>query len=136
MKDSVKKQDYDFSQYSALIVEDHEFTRTMVHEQLNKLRFKEIIEATDGADGLEKLNETIDIVICDIEMKPVDGFGFMEGLRAAADPINKIPVLFLTGHSDAELVKRAIACGVGGYLLKPLSVDKLKAKILSLVKPK
>jgi two-component system chemotaxis response regulator CheY len=84
-----------------------------------------VIQAVDGVDGLETLKaQGADVVITDINMPRMDGFGFIEGVRA--DPRHRgIPVLVLTTESDAAKKQRARDAGATGWIVKPFDPAKL-----------
>ena len=84
-----------------------------------------VVQAEDGVHGLEVLQaERPDIVITDINMPRMDGFGFIEGMRA--DPNHKAtPVLVLTTESDAAKKQRAREAGATGWIVKPFDPAKL-----------
>ena len=128
----IKKDD--FEAFKALIIDDNDFIRLTITELLHGFGLKKITEAKDGSHSLQAVTADTDIIICDIHMEPVNGFDFLKNLRASANAkINKIPVLFLTADADADLVKKALLLGVSGYLLKPLTREGLKSKLIKLL---
>jgi two-component system chemotaxis response regulator CheY len=84
-----------------------------------------VIQAVDGVEGLEVLAaEGADVVITDINMPRLDGFGVIEGVRA--DPQHRAtPILVLTTESDATKKERARKAGATGWIVKPFNPDKL-----------
>ena len=84
-----------------------------------------MVQAEDGVHGLEVLQaESPDIVITDINMPRMDGFGFIEGMRA--DPaFSAVPVLVLTTESDAAKKQRAREAGATGWIVKPFDPVRL-----------
>jgi two-component system chemotaxis response regulator CheY len=84
-----------------------------------------VIQAVDGVDGLETLAaEGADVVITDINMPRLDGFGFIEGVRS--DPSHRaIPILVLTTESDPTKKERARSAGATGWIVKPFNPVKL-----------
>ncbi len=84
-----------------------------------------MIQAVDGIDGLETLSaEGADVIITDINMPRLDGFGVIEGVRA--DPNHRqTPVLVLTTESDAAKKQRARDAGATGWIVKPFDPAKL-----------
>lgn len=116
-----------------LLVEDDDFTRRLVHRLLNDLEIRTITEARDGMNALEVLRdrgEGIDIIICDLEMPRMSGLDLLHALRTATgNPLADIPVIVLTAHREADTVKRAIAYGISGYLVKPVSKADLVKRL-------
>jgi two-component system chemotaxis sensor kinase CheA len=74
--------------------------------------------AVDGVDALEKLRtEKADLVIADIQMPRLDGFGLLEALKK--DPaLEHIPVIMVTSLDGAEEQKRGLSLGAGAYIVK------------------
>ena len=107
-----------------LTIDDSRTMRDMLMMALSDAGYR-VIQAVDGVDGLETLAaEGADVVITDINMPRLDGFGFIEGMRA--DPSNRaIPVLVLTTESDAAKKARARAAGATGWIVKPFDPAKL-----------
>jgi two-component system chemotaxis response regulator CheY len=81
--------------------------------------------AEDGQHGLEVLEDLQpDAIITDINMPRLDGFGFIEALRA--DPRWRgLPILVLTTESAPELKQRARDAGATGWIVKPFDAEKL-----------
>ena len=114
-----------------LVIDDMPAVRSVLRKMLGEIGFKEIFEASDGLAGLETLSRAApDLIICDIEMKPMNGFKFMEALQARGyvGP-NRIPALFVTSHGDRETVLKARGAGVDGFLIKPVQKVDLAARI-------
>lgn len=116
-----------------LLVEDDDFTRRLVNRLLHDLNIQNILEAKDGMNALEVLREredSIDLIICDLEMPRMSGLDLLHALRTATgNPLADIPVIVLTAHREAEMVKRAIAYGISGYLVKPVSKADLVKRL-------
>ena len=108
-----------------LIVDDSKTVRNLVAFIMRKEGFK-VTAAEDGLDGLEKLytDPQVDLIITDINMPRMDGFGVIEGVRA--NPNHRTtPVLVLTTESDVEKKARARAAGATGWIVKPFDPVKL-----------
>ena len=87
-----------------------------------------LIEAGDGEALLEQLGETpVDVVLSDIRMPGMDGFGLVRALRARGDAT---PVVLLTTFDDPALPLRAAEAGAQGFLLKDASPEDLHEAIL------
>ncbi|OAN45676.1 chemotaxis protein [Paramagnetospirillum marisnigri] len=123
----------DLGALKILIIDDQEFVRTIVKKMLQQVGVGLIVEAHDGNSGLEAAERDLpDVVICDVQMRPVDGFGFVKALRAK--PFGTaMPVIMLTAHTDATTVERAKELNVNAFLAKPVLPPALKEKIIAVV---
>ena len=107
-----------------LTVDDSRTMRDMLRMALSGAGF-EVVQAVDGVDGLDVLErETPDVVITDINMPKMDGFGFIEGARQK-DRFRVTPILVLTTESDPEKKQRAKSAGATGWIVKPFDPVKL-----------
>ncbi len=109
---------------TVLTVDDSRTMRDMLMLALKDAGYR-VVQAEDGVHGLEVLQtENPDIVITDINMPRMDGFGFIEGMRA--DPaFSAVPVLVLTTESDAAKKQRAREAGATGWIVKPFDPVRL-----------
>lgn len=123
-----------FSRMSALIVEDQAFIRTVVSRILKQLEFSQIWEADEGTSGLSlALERKPDIIICDIEMAPMDGLTFLQQLRQKEELGRRTPVIFLTNHAQKDMVLKARDLGVSAFIAKPVTVLGLREKLTVLL---
>ena len=93
-----------------------------------------VVQADDGVHGVEVLAKyaDVDVIITDINMPRMDGFGFIEHVRR--DPINRAkPILVLTTESDPIKKQRARDAGATGWIVKPFNADKLLAAVQRVV---
>ena len=109
---------------TVLTVDDSRTMRDMLMMALKDAGYN-VIQAEDGVHGLETLKaQGADVVITDINMPRMDGFGFIEGMRA--DPaFSAVPVLVLTTESDAAKKQRAREAGATGWIVKPFDPVRL-----------
>jgi two-component system chemotaxis response regulator CheY len=107
-----------------LTVDDSRTMRDMLRMALVKAGFN-VVAAVDGEHGLEMLSENgADVIITDINMPRLDGFGFIERVRE--DSAHRAtPILVLTTESDPEKKDRARRAGATGWIVKPFNPDKL-----------
>ncbi len=107
-----------------LTVDDSKTMRQMVSFTLKGAGF-EVMEAEDGLNALEILgNEKVDLVITDLNMPNMDGFGLIDALRA--DEVHKFcPILMLTTESDPHKKERGKSSGATGWIVKPFNPEKL-----------
>ena len=111
-----------------LIVDDSRTMRDMIHAALCESGYF-VVPATDGVHGLEVLAiECPDVVITDINMPRLDGFGFIEAARRS-DVGRSVPILVLTTESSAEKKQRAREAGATGWIVKPFDPLKLTAAV-------
>jgi two-component system chemotaxis response regulator CheY len=99
---------------------------------LREIGFRDIAQARDGHDALSQI-ETADpgLIICDISMQPMDGLEFVETLRQHSWPhAAEVPVIFLTSHTEAPIVKRAFKLGVEAYVVKPVQKKQLEVRVI------
>lgn len=124
---------FSYDQLQVLIVDDNEFTRSLIKEVLNIIGFQlpNIQEASDGLAALKSLEETkVHIVISDWRMEPMDGLTFVRKLR---DPQNSpdpfVPVIFCSAYTEQELIERARDIGVNEVIAKPVSIGNIESRI-------
>lgn len=123
-----------FSRMNALIIEDQSFIRTVVSRILKQLEFQNIWEAEEGTSGLAlALERKPDIIICDIEMTPMDGMTFLQQLRQKEELGRRTPVIFLTNHAQKDMVMKARDLGVNAFIAKPVTVVGLRDKLAVLL---
>jgi two-component system chemotaxis response regulator CheY len=109
---------------SVLAVDDSRTMRDMIALALTSEGFH-VDLAEDGEHGLEVLDDIDpDVIITDINMPRLDGFGFIDAVRAR-DDTKTVPILVLTTESSAELKSRAREAGATGWIVKPFAQDKL-----------
>lgn len=107
-----------------LTVDDSRTMRDMLHHALSEAGYR-VVQAVDGVHGLEVLaGETPDVIVTDINMPRMDGFGFIEGVRKSGRH-RATPILVLTTESDAEKKSRARQAGATGWIVKPFNPAKL-----------
>ncbi|MEM1064095.1 MAG: response regulator [Pseudomonadota bacterium] len=107
-----------------LAVDDSRTMRDMLRLTLTEAGFTTHL-AEDGQHGLEVLSEIMpDVIITDINMPRLDGFGFIDAVRAQ-DKHRALPILVLTTESSGELKSRARDAGATGWIVKPFDPEKL-----------
>lgn len=111
-----------------LAIDDSRTIREMLRLSLVQEGFS-VVLAEDGLDGLEQVaTAKPDVVITDINMPRLDGFGVIEGIRKKAEHAT-LPILVLTTESGEELKERARQSGATGWIVKPFNDAKLVAAI-------
>jgi two-component system chemotaxis response regulator CheY len=111
---------------TVLTVDDSRTMREMLRLALADAGFL-VVQAEDGVHGLEVLQaqaEAPQVIVTDINMPRMDGFGFIEEVRGD-QRYRGIPILVLTTESDAEKKNRARMAGATGWIVKPFNPVKL-----------
>lgn len=118
-----------------LIVDDEHYMRKVVRSLLLTIGVKTIHEAGDGPSGLLAIKSLMpDLVLVDYNMPGMTGADFVRAIRSP-DTFSypHVPIIMLTGNSDRSLVVEAVRLGVNEYLLKPVSSQALRARVLSII---
>jgi len=107
-----------------LAVDDSRTMRDMIRLALEPAGFT-VHTADDGVHGVEVLaGLTPDVIITDINMPRMDGFGFIDAVRGQ-ESHRATPILVLTTESGADLKMRARNAGATGWIVKPFDPAKL-----------
>jgi DNA-binding NarL/FixJ family response regulator len=83
-------------------------------------------QALDLLDGLEAQGRRPDVVVMDMQMRPLNGIETTRLIRARYD---NVAVVVLTSYADDELVRGAVEAGASGYVLKDADTDELAAAV-------
>lgn len=111
-----------------LVIEDEAETRNNLVLMLEMEGFKPLA-APNGHAGVEiaKL-ELPNVILCDVSMPRLDGYGVLEALRAD-DKTVAIPFIFLTAKGDKKDLRTGMNLGADDYLTKPASAEEVLAAI-------
>ncbi|MGL5804077.1 MAG: response regulator transcription factor [Xenococcaceae cyanobacterium] len=111
-----------------LVIEDEAQSRNIFIDSLEAEGF-EAIGAENGLVGVQKAQtELPDLVLCDVNMPELDGFGVLSELRQ--HPTTAIvPFIFLTGNAAREDIRQGMELGADDYLTKPSTIEELLAAI-------
>jgi two-component system cell cycle response regulator DivK len=113
---------------TVLLIEDNEMNRDMLSRRLARRGF-EVLLAADGREGVEAARREIpDIILMDMSLPVLDGWGATRILKAE-EPTRNIPVIALTAHAMAGDRAKALACGCDDYDTKPIEMPRLLEKI-------
>lgn len=107
-----------------LAIDDSRTIRNLLKVSLEGAGF-EFHSACDGAEGVEIFPEVDpDVVITDINMPKMDGFGVIDTLRSGPNRTS-VPILVLTTESSDDLKARARTAGATGWIVKPFDDNSL-----------
>ena len=111
-----------------MIVEDTSIMRHTIKRILTELGYEVVCEAENGYEAISKYSKfNPDIVTMDITMPGVNGI--MNGIDSLVEirKINKdANIVMLTSHGEQKLVVKAIGKGAKGYILKPVTKEKIQ----------
>ena len=78
---------------------------------------------------------TYDLILMDIQMPNLDGYGATRRIRAMDDPIRaNIPIVAMTANAFEEDKKNALAAGMNGHVSKPIDIPKLMETLTQVLK--
>lgn len=117
-----------------LIVDDDEAFITLMHAMMRKLGVGQISRAKSGAEAynmMRRSERVIDCVICDYSMENGNGLQLLQMIRTGnASPVRPDACfILLTASSEPETVSSAALLDVSGYLVKPVTQEKIQASI-------
>ena len=116
-----------------LIVDDYRTMLRILRNLLRQLDFRNVHEATDGCDALQKLKEGgFGLVISDWNMEPMTGIQLLRAVRAD-EKMKHIPFIMVTAESKPENVIAAKQAGVSNYIVKPFNAETLRGKMASVL---
>jgi signal transduction histidine kinase/DNA-binding response OmpR family regulator len=106
-----------------LVIDDSSAIRDFITDALAKWEGVVILEAKDGAQGLEMaMRESPDLILLDVEMPRLTGFEVVDALQARK--VN-IPIIMITSHGSEAIAVELFRKGVKDYMSKPFTVDQL-----------
>jgi signal transduction histidine kinase len=107
-----------------LVIDDEEWLREMVHMALHQKGF-DVVEAENGAVGVEMARKELpDLILCDVNMDKMDGYGTLSSLRNEASTAS-IPFILMTGLADHAGMRHGMELGADDYLPKPFTIEAL-----------
>ncbi|MDB5806973.1 MAG: diguanylate cyclase response regulator [Betaproteobacteria bacterium] len=117
-----------------LVVDDSRIVRATIGKHVKNVY--EVSEASDGEDGWTALvaDAQIRVVISDLSMPRLDGFGLIERIRASSEArIRDIPIIMISGDDEAEPRRRASALGATAFITKGVGGGELLARLEALI---
>lgn len=105
-----------------MIVDDSQAVRLAVKRILIGAGY-DVVVACDGEEAVAKLSERPALVVLDINMPGLDGYGFCEQMDAEDSPFESVPVVFLTSEKSRAL--ELLGNQFGAYLQKPVKPEEL-----------
>ncbi len=113
-----------------LVVDDSSTMRRIIKNTLGRLGHKEILEAEDGAQAWETMqqNSDIDVLITDWNMPEMNGLELVKKVRAE-EKYSDLPIIMVTTEGGKAEVITALKAGVNNYIVKPFTPQVLQEKL-------
>jgi two-component system alkaline phosphatase synthesis response regulator PhoP len=119
-----------------MVVDDDQNIRLVLKYRLEKEGY-DVLLAGDGVDALEKVKaEKPDLIILDLTMPRMDGFGFLEEIKGNNGRANAVPVIVLTAYGYESNRARSLELGAVEFMAKPFSPRQSEFQTTSLNKNK
>jgi len=119
-----------------LVVDDVPENRDLLMRRLQRLGFSAIDQAENGIEALAAIAaKAYDLVLLDIMMPELDGFGVLEALKKDGR-INDLPVIVISALNEIEPVVRCIELGADDFIFKPFNPILLRARVLATLEKK
>ena len=117
-----------------LVVDDSLTLRRGLSRTLEKFGYQ-VCQAADGQEALELLQQkdSVNLIVCDVEMPRLNGFELLNKLRVNSH-LSNIPVVMLTSRSGTKYRQIASELGASAYLTKPYSENELLSIITDILK--
>ncbi len=111
-----------------LVADDNAASRELLREVLESMGC-EVLEAVDGREAVERAREGAPgLVLVDIQMPRLDGYGVLRELRGDAQ-LQPVRVVALTAFAMQGDRERALAAGFDGYITKPVEIAALRREV-------
>jgi DNA-binding NarL/FixJ family response regulator len=107
-----------------LCIEDDPATVELLVEVLEEEGFDPVV-ARDGREGVEKFAERPSLILCDVDMPNMSGFGVLRELRKSDRQLRNTPFLFITAYGSRESHLQARRLGCDDFITKPLDFELL-----------
>jgi two-component system chemotaxis response regulator CheY len=122
------------AEHRILIVEDSPTMRKLLVFALKRLKGIEIVEASDGMDGLRKVtSDHFDLAFVDINMPVMDGLKLISLIRAEQN-LEEMAICVITTEGASDDRQRALSLGANEYLTKPIQANRVLSVAKSLLK--
>jgi signal transduction histidine kinase len=107
-----------------LVIDDEAWLREMVNMALAQKGY-EVLEAENGSAGVDVARKALpDLILCDVNMEKMDGYGTLSSLRDEATTAS-IPFILMTGLADNAGMRHGMELGADDYLPKPFTIEAL-----------
>jgi diguanylate cyclase (GGDEF)-like protein len=117
------------------VVDDQASNLTLLERILRRAGFTEISAYADGAAALAAIEaQEPDILLLDLRMPGLDGFGVLDAIDDLIPPDSFLPVIVLTADGEREARTRALAAGATNFITKPIDADEVVLRTVNLLR--
>src|SRR5215470_10489411 len=121
---------------AVLVVDDVPENRDLLVRRLKRLGINEVEQAANGLEALAAIERrNFDLVLLDIMMPELDGFGVLEQLKANGH-VNDLPIVVISALTEIEPVVRCIELGAEDFMFKPFNPTLLRARVTASLEKK
>ncbi|MDC8757587.1 response regulator [Janthinobacterium fluminis] len=113
-----------------LVVDDDVVSRMVLMHLIDSCGSFDIVEAEDGADAWEQLENGLrpSICFCDLRMPRLSGMELLQRVKGDAR-LNTMPLVLVSSATDRETVQHATQSGAAGYLVKPFQAEQVRVHL-------
>lgn len=130
--EDLKRLKHKISQATILVIEDDDAVRGGLKRVLERDGYK-VITAEDGTQLSEVLDDSpIDLILLDVGLPWINGYELAEMMKEHQD-LKDIPLVFVSGRSSKEDIKKGFDVGADDYLTKPFDLEKVKKTVRALI---
>lgn len=121
---------------AVLVVDDVAENRDLLVRRLKRLGIQDVEQAGNGIEALAAIERRrFDLVLLDIMMPELDGFGVLEKLKANGH-VNDLPIVVISALTEIEPVVRCIELGAEDFIFKPFNPTLLRARVMASLEKK
>jgi two-component system, chemotaxis family, chemotaxis protein CheY len=117
--------------YNVLIVDDSGTMRNVIKKvlRLTGISFGNCLEAANGQEAMAVLeNNWVDLILSDINMPVMDGFGLLRAVKSQPS-FQDVPVVLITTESNEKRLQEAMRLGAKGYIHKPFTPEAVRTLV-------
>ena len=123
-----------YANKSVLVAEDHPDGRRLVVLLLDKLGVTNVVAVVNGQEAQEQLQgQAFDLLLADWHMPKMDGIELLKFVKTDLS-LKSMKVLMVTADDDQKHIMEAILAGADGYLVKPVTQERLQQKLEDIFK--
>ncbi|MQA20021.1 response regulator [Rugamonas rivuli] len=115
-----------------LVVDDDVVSRMVLMHLIDSCGKFDIVEAEDGADAWQQLEDGLRpaICFCDLRMPRLSGMELLQRVKGHAE-INTMPFVLVTSANDKDTVQEATQSGAAGYIVKPFQAEQVRVHLVN-----